>query len=240
MRIGIISDIHGNIYALERVLEDMQNRGVEKIFCCGDILAFGPHPLKVFERITSLKNITIIRGNTDRWLEMVSKGINSKSEKVIERIRPTLEWTLEKLGDKTNDFFSILKESFEWEYEGSKIFIRHGSLESDTEGIYPEGDLSQISENCSAMGCDVFLCGHTHIPFVAKSGKVLFINDGSVSLPFDGIPVPSWAILEKNKMQWEAQIIRTPDDRNALIKDLENSNMPLKEIWIDRIKRARM
>jgi putative phosphoesterase len=240
MLIGVISDLHGNRPALEAVLADMKRRSVETIICCGDLLAFGPHPGEVLDVLLSLKSIRTIRGNTERWMEIVRAGRLPYEEKVITRIEGALAWTLEKLGARADDFLRTFPPALESHMGGLKIFARHAGLDSDTQGILPGADLRALATALEQAGCDILLCGHTHIPFTKKEGKTHFVNAGSVALPFDGIASPAWALLEMSDETLKTRIFRVDYDRTAAMNDLAKSGMPLAEIWIERIKNARM
>lgn len=240
MRIAVISDIHGHLISLEAVLDEINKRSVDSMICCGDITAFGPRPLEVLDMLGSQKNIQIIRGNTDRWMEIILNGKTGDEEKVIYNVQPALKWTLEKLGSMTESYFQKYPPSVEIGTEGLRTYVRHAGLHSDTKGLLPGSDLGDLSATLEEDKCDIFLCGHTHIPFTKKKGRTTFVNAGSTAYPFDSIPRPSWALLEIENKTSKVEIFRVDYDIEESVTDLKNSGMPMADVFIDRIRNARM
>ena len=240
MLVGAMSDIHGNLPALEAVLADMKNKSVESMICCGDLLAFGPRPVEVLDLLQSLGSMQIIRGNTDRWMQLISSGQTEFEEKVIYKMQPALQWTLDRLGPRAESYLQQYPASLDLGIEGLRTFVRHGDLDSDMQRILPDSDISGLIQTLEDAACDIFLCGHTHVPFVKKQGRTSIINCGSTSMPFDGTPQPSWVLMDIENKSLQARVFRIDYDKEAVFRDLNNSGMPMSDTMIERIRNARM
>lgn len=240
MRVAVITDLHGNVLSLEAVLRDVASHGVDATICCGDLVAFGPRPVETLDLLDSISTIQIIRGNTDRWLELVHGGRKPYEEKIVERLEPSLQWTLEKLGSRVGPFLSAFPPSLDIGFEGLHACVRHAGLDSDVKGVLPDQDMGPLASVLDEERCDIFLCGHTHRPFVRTAGRTTFVNAGSTALPFDGIPRPSWALLEIENKELKASVFRLDYNADEAIEQLEQCGMPLAEVMIERIRNARM
>jgi predicted phosphodiesterase len=240
MRVAVISDLHGNTVALEAVLRDIEKHGVDATICCGDLVAFGPRPAETLDLLDSVSTIQLIRGNTERWLELVQEGRKPYGEKIIGKIEPCLQWTLEKLGSRIEPFLAACPPTLDIGFEGLRAYVRHAGYDSDVQGILPETDLGPLADLLEEEKCDIFLCGHTHRPFVRKAGRTTFVNAGSTGLPFDGTPRPSWALLEIENKKLKARILRVDYKMDEAIEQLEQCGMPMAHVMIERMQKARM
>jgi len=240
MRMAVIADLHGNTLSLEAVLRDIARHSVDATICCGDLVAFGPRPLEMLDLLDSINTIQLIGGNTDRWLELVHRGRKPYKEKIIEKLEPSLQWTLERLGSRIEPFLTAFPPSLDIGLEGLRTHVRHAGPDSDVQGILPEADLGPLASVLEEENCDIFLCGHTHRPFVRKAGRTTFVNAGSTALPFDGTPRPSWALLEIENKKLKAGIFRVDYKADEAIVQLEQCGMPMADVMIERIRNARM
>ncbi len=240
MRIGFFSDIHGNILALEAVLADMKEAGVEALVCAGDLAAFGPRPREVLQRLNEIDDLMIVRGNTERWLDLVrSKPLGPYDEKVLEKVRPALAWTIEKLPDDSISIMADLPLAGMMEGEGVAVQVEHASPGSDWVGIQPEAEDGRLAEMFAGFEGEAFVCGHTHKPLVRKVGKIIVVNDGSVGFPYDGVPRPSWALVDVGG-DVTAEIRRVEYDREAVRKDIADVGMVWGDVMSRRLETARM
>jgi predicted phosphodiesterase len=238
MKIGLFSDIHGNLPALEAVLSDMDATGVDTRACLGDLVAFGPHPKEVLSRLKGIEELILVRGNTDRWLGMVwDRPDGPFEEQVIGQVRPALHWTLDQLADGIDELVR-LPVTGSLDLGVARLLMEHASPGSDVVGIVPETPERRLSRMFSRLAGEIFVCGHTHRPFQRHVDEVLVINVGSVGLPYDGIPRPSWVLLEVDKSGVHVEIRRVDYDRESVRKDMETRRMPWREVFMSRLERA--
>ncbi|MBW2264473.1 MAG: metallophosphoesterase family protein [Deltaproteobacteria bacterium] len=240
MRIGFFSDIHGNVLALEAVLADMKEEGVEAYVCAGDLAAFGPRPREVIQRLNDMEGLMIVRGNTERWLDLVrSKPLGPYDEKVLEKVRPALAWTIEKLSDDSITIMADLPLAGMMEGDGVALQVEHASPGSDWVGIQPEVEDERLGEMFDGFEGEAFVCGHTHKPLMRKVGEILVVNDGSVGFPYDGVPRPSWVLVEVSGGV-KAEIRRVDYDRDAVRKDIADVGMVWGDVMSMRLETAVM
>ena len=122
MRIAVISDIHGNLYALREVLEDIDNQNIDSIICLGDLVGYGPHPNEVIALIKR-RNILCLKGNYDAsvvdndYTYIRDTDINSFS----------LPWTVEELRTSNRYYLDNLPDDLSMNVCGKSIKFVHGS-----------------------------------------------------------------------------------------------------------------
>lgn len=220
MKIAIISDIHGNMQALEKVLNDIKSQKCEKILCLGDLAMAGPEPSKVIDLIMKLNkkdNFELIQGNTDEMLG----NFNQKIEDMVKNAFPLMGNALEndaKITSKEQkEFLKNLQKTKEIEIEGIKILMVHGSPRKNDENITPDLPIEKVEEMIADTDANLILCGHTHIPcgYQTKT-KQTVLNSGSVGRPFTEIPQACYAIAEINgKNFWVEHNFITYDNLKA-------------------------
>lgn len=200
MKIAIISDIHGNMQALEAVLNDIRKEKCEKIFCLGDLAMAGPEPSRTIEKIKELaqsSDFTIIQGNTD---EMIA-NCNNQILHLLEQNNPIMAKALEcdvlTLTEEQKNFLRALPEQNESEVESVKILLVHGSPRKNNENIFPDLKIEEVEEMIKGTNADLIFCGHTHVPCGYQTNtKQTVVNVGSVGRPFSQEPKSCYAIAE--------------------------------------------
>lgn len=199
MKIAVISDIHGNMQALEAVLEDIKKEGCEKIFCLGDLAMAGPEPTKAIELIKNLYkngNFELIQGNTDEMIgDYNTFGLEVKGKFPI--MAAALENDVKIIPENLKEFLKNLPKQKELEIEGVKILLVHGSPRKNDENISPDLPLEKVEEMVAGTDADVIFCGHTHIPCGYQTrNKQTIVNDGSVGRPFTLNPQACYVVAE--------------------------------------------
>ena len=200
MKIAIISDLHGNIDALESVLSDIDSENCSKIFCLGDIAMAGPEPKTTINRIHALmqsKDFHIIQGNTDNMLSVFSFEIQNEILKVNEVMASAYLADSQLLSQEEKDFLGSLKEQQEVELFGIKILLVHGSPRKNNENIYPNLSIEQVEEMIKDTNANVIFCGHTHMPCGYQTNtEQTIVNVGSVGRPFSEEPNSCYAVMD--------------------------------------------
>ncbi len=220
MKYAIISDIHGNLQALEAVLEDIKRRGIKKIFCLGDIVGYGANPKECLDLIRE-RGITCVRGNHD---EAVLKESYSTFNHFA---RISLIWTRRKLRE---DDFKFL-ESLPLILEHEDFVMVHSSLinPADFDYLY-EKDYENLNRNFSslAQGKKLFI-GHTHKPFHINAqenkGREI-INAGSIGQPRDGNPKASYVIYHRGVLRRGIEIVRVEYDVEEAATRIRQEGLP--------------
>lgn len=235
MRLAIISDIHGNLFALDAVLAAIDRSGVDQIICLGDLAVLGSEPGAVIDRLRE-RNIPCVCGNTDTWAtaEHPLVAIPPESVQSIE----LSAWTSGQLSSDQLDFLCSLPMQLEIAPGGEFALNFHAtpkSLDDITHAGQPvrEGEWP---------GFAIMMCGHTHIQAAWRVGSQLWINPGSVGLPGIGPGVPglpvnrsvAWsefAILEVNGGDRTVALSRVPLDVEAMWLRARDSDMPHQAWW---------
>jgi predicted phosphodiesterase len=221
-RFAALADIHGNVWALEAVLDHARRRGVTRFVNLGDVL-YGPlQPEETFRRLQSETVLGTVAGNEDRV-------IVDASVRELDRNR-TLRFAVEALSPEAVAWLRKLPVTA---VLAGDVLLCHGSPGDDS--VYLLEDVSsgrpvvrsdeEVRRLLNGASHPLVLCGHSHLPrLVRLSGGQLVVNPGSVGLPAyeDDIPVPhrietfsphaSYAILERSPAGWEVEFHRVPYD----------------------------
>lgn len=206
MKIAVISDIHGNMQALEAVLADIKKENCEKIFCLGDLAMGGPEPTRTIELIKKLyedSNFELIQGNTDEMIAQPEVSIPLLKSK-FPIMGEALENDVEIIPANLKEFLNNLPKQKEIEIEGVKILLVHGSPRKNDENISPDLPIEKIEEMLEGVTTDLIFCGHTHIPCgYQTTKKQTVVNDGSVGRPFTPNPQACYVIADFSNGSFE-------------------------------------
>lgn len=192
MKIAVISDIHGNMDALDAVMNDITTEQCEKIFVLGDYAMAGPEPSKTVDWFFKKQfnpDFKLIQGNTDLMIadynEELHLGLKSKAPIMAE----ALQNDVSLLNSLQKDFLKKLPVQLEVEEAGVKFLLVHGSPRKNNEDILPDTPLEEVEKMLENVDADVVLCGHTHLPCgFQTSTKKTVVNVGSVGRPFTNDP----------------------------------------------------
>ncbi len=232
MRIAALYDIHGNVSALEAVLQEIAADQVDALVIGGDVV-WGPHPSAALERLTELAlPVTFIRGNADREVsdEVVSDGPGGSAE--TDAISQVTEWCRHELSERQRNWVKSqsLIATFDVEGLGDTLFC-HGSPRSDEEIITTATPEQRFLEALSDVRHATVVCGHTHMQFDRTVQGRRMINAGSVGMPYEGEQGAYWALLGPG-----VQFRRTDYDIGEATRRMRVSGCPhVEEIFIDTI-----
>ena len=253
MRRALISDVHGNIDALHRVLESIDNASVDSIICLGDILGYGPNPIECVDLISEKCEWSLL-GNHDYAALYEPTNFNkAAAESAI--------WTRSKIDSETNNLLTTKR----WTFLGQlKVKVKtgnflcvHGSARRPiNEYVFPNDPIDSEKKMNSIFNRieQYCICGHTHVPgifteepdfyspsdFENSTCKLnderVIINPGSVGQPRDGIPLASYAILDEEKNTVEFK--RVEYDIESVAKKIYQ--IPELDNWLgDRLSEGR-
>ncbi|MBA2332318.1 MAG: metallophosphoesterase family protein [Actinobacteria bacterium] len=169
MRVAALSDVHGNLPALEAVLAEIDAVDVEAIVCCGDVAA-GPFPRECLEVLRS-REAVFVRGNADR--------------------EPSA-WLTEQLPLAEREF---LKQLPHLRSLGGVLYC-HGSPRSDDEILTRISSDERVCAALAGVEEKVVVGGHTHVQFEREVDGIRFVNAGSVGMPYEGRRGAFWALLD--------------------------------------------
>jgi predicted phosphodiesterase len=189
--LALLYDVHGNLPALEAVLEDAHRAGADRWLLGGDYAAFGGWPLEAVERLQQLDDAVWIRGNTERWLADDSELLADAPQ------RPALEAARDALGEQAVAWLSALREGVTLA-EG--VFC-HASPLNDMESFGTEEQPGEERLLSGAKGPRIVF-GHTHVQFTrTRADGTELVNPGSVGMPLDGDHRAAYALIAGNAVQ---------------------------------------
>ena len=235
MRLGLISDLHGNRLALEAVLAELDEAGVDELVCLGDI-APGPQPVETVRRLREL-GCPVVLGNWDTWL---LDGVPALPGPAGPKLREQAEWWAAQLGDEERRFLEALPPSVE--FDGGRILCVHGSPRSTNDDIFattPDEDVARMLDGAPPS---VLAAGHTHVQLLRVHGRTLIVNPGSVGLPFnswppdgdgriDMSPWAEYAIVTSEDGRVSTELRRAAYDVRPLLELALASGMPHARWW---------
>lgn len=260
-KIALIADIHGNLTALNAVLEDIHSRGISHIYCLGDIAIKGISPNEVTNLIRQNCEIAL-RGNCDHLL-------------AHNCVVPLQKWTTEHMTKENIDYLGSLPISHEFYLSGHLIRLFHASpfsmkhifnpLHSNAENEYANFELDnpmKLFENTKFIGKtendpipDIVGYAHIHSPNIFRYKNKTIFNTGSVGLPIEidndekdadfchFSTISSYIILEgtlnsKELSSYSINLVRLPYDVQKEVIKLKSSDIPDKEILLKNLSKA--
>ena len=258
MRRALISDIHGNLEALEVVLDDIKTQGIEEIFCLGDIIGYGPNPRECIDRVMEHCAMSLL-GNHDQGAMFDPDGFNIGAERAIFWTREQLESPVDRSNnEKRWEFLGALPRT----HKLDPFLFVHGSPRNPlSEYIFPEDIYNHRKmERLFQLVERYCFQGHTHVPgvftegyqfyspeeidheYTLGEGKVM-INVGSVGQPRDGDPRACYVILDDGKTDGATGPVRVtfrrlPYDHEATIKKIY-AITELEPFLGDRLRQGR-
>lgn len=236
MRIALLSDIHGNLAALEAVLADMAAFGVDGVWLLGDFAAMGAHPGQVLERIAAMPNTRFVRGNTDRYASAGARPGLEPGDSVPRRFLPLWEsfaWTQGFVaGAGWQTWLEALPLDFTETFpNGQRALCVHAAPGTDDgDGMRPGLSDDQLTPLLSGVDADWVFVGHTHWPqHRVLAGKHL-VNVGAVGLPFTPDVLPAYAVLEATERSVRIEQRVVSYDPASELAELERLAHPAREL----------
>lgn len=222
MKIAVLSDVHGNIPALEAVLEDILQWGADELIVNGDLINRGPYSLEVLRLLQNeWPAARFLRGNHENWV-LYSAEQGPEPQSLTYEIDRFAHLTVSQMGEALSEVAAWDDHLDLTELEGGTLHITHGSRLGDRHGIQPECDGEELAEKLGDPR-DLFVASHTHRAFSRHFNGTLVINTGSVGQPFDGDVRSSYVRLQFSAGRWQGAIRRLDYDRERAINDFEQS-----------------
>ncbi len=239
MRIALFSDIHGNDVALEAVLNHIEHSGgVDEYWILGDLVALGPAPELVLERLADLPTARIIRGNTDRYVfsgedrpppSIEEASLDAARLPALVECAGSFAWTQGRLS--ATDWLAWLEQlPLEIRKElpdGTRALGVHASPGSDDgRGVLAgssDDELLAIVDGCEA---DLVFGGHHHVPLDVRVDPFHLVNLGSVSNPSAPDLRASYVVLDCTRNGYAVKHQRVDYDRDAVIEQMRKLRHP--------------
>ncbi|HZI90990.1 MAG TPA: metallophosphoesterase family protein [Thermoleophilaceae bacterium] len=226
-RVAVVTDIHGNAVALAAALERIESLGIEQTYCGGDLVGYGPRPDEVCREIEE-RRIPTIYGNYDYAIgrDLEDCGCAYVTQHDRELGQQSVEWTLAHTDERSKAFMRALPFDLRFELGGKRVRLVHGSPRKVNEYLFEDKPARTFERIAAGADCDVLVFGHTHKPWVAEYGGVLFVNCGSVGKPKDGDPRAAFAVLEAASTGTEVTIERVEYDAESVAREVAAAGLP--------------
>ncbi|HEX6797033.1 MAG TPA: metallophosphoesterase family protein [Ktedonobacterales bacterium] len=237
MRIAVFSDIHGNCFALDQVLADLQRHPVDQLVCLGDAVQGGARPAETVARLREL-GCPIVMGNADAWL--LTGEVTSDNEAISEEQEAVRQWSLARLSSDDRAFIASFQPTVELPLEGGRrLLCFHGSPTSFDDLIFPETPEDEFVRLLGPFAPAILTGGHTHLQQVRRLGETFFFNPGSVGVAYDrnqpddaGRRLDPWAeygVLSSEGDRLALEFRRVPYDAGPLMAIIQASGRPYAE-----------
>jgi predicted phosphodiesterase len=211
MRVAALNDVHGNLPALEAVLAELEREQPDALVFGGDVIA-GPMPRETLERVRSLENAQLIRGNADRIALEFRSGLRREAEGLGD-------WVGEQLTDEEAEFLGSLPLTISLDVDGLGPTCFCHATPRDDEEIFTERDPDDVVAGMLAGTAETtIVCGHTHMQVDRHVGGWRVINAGSVGMPYEHEPGARWALLGP-----DVELRRTNYDREEAARRLRET-----------------
>jgi predicted phosphodiesterase len=238
MRIALFSDIHGNAIALDAVLADIERHGgVDAYWVLGDLVAIGPDPLGVLERLANLPNTYYLRGNTERYTitdelpfpTLADAAADPRLLPLVVRVAQSFAWT-RGAGAAAGwlPWLSALPSEQRLTLPGgARLLGVHAAPGTDDgDGIHPAQSDDELQALLAGCGAEIICVGHTHWPVDRSVAGMRVINLGSVSNPFPPDLRASYVLLDADASGYRLRHLRADYDREVVIEQAQRVGHP--------------
>jgi predicted phosphodiesterase len=235
MRLALISDMHGNVLALDAVLADLDRRPADRLVCLGDCVQGGAQPAEVAARLRAL-GCPVVMGNADAY---VLTGTHTESatpsperRAVLDEVR---EWTFARLPAEDRAFVARFEPTVSLDLGGRGFIGYHGGPDSFDTILLPGTPVEEFERALAGHATDFMAGGHVHQQFVRHLGNSVHFNPGSAGMAFaiDAPPerqlIDPWAeyaVLEVEDDRFGIEFRRVPYDVGAYLQVLRDSGQP--------------
>ena len=231
MQIAIFSDVHGNLPALEVVLNDIEQRGIHQKFCLGDLVDFAPWGNEVIEKIKSL-NIPCLMGNHDERIAfdvpIIPLAKHSEEETAARFL--AIDHSKKHITKENKKYLSELPFYLKLNYKIGKkhwnIQLVHSSLKSNDTYLYESENDEVFTNLLNDSQSDIIIMGHTHLSFKKYFDGKWAINSGSVGRSREENRLASYVILTLDEDHITPEIIQLEYPLEEVAQKIEESEIP--------------
>jgi putative phosphoesterase len=225
--VAVITDIHANLPALQAALARIDELGIERSYCGGDLVGYGPNPNEVCALVAD-RRIPTIYGNYDFAIARDDHdcGCAYVTPHDRELGQHSVEWTLVHTDAASKAWMRELPFELRFTVGATKVHLVHGSPRKANEYLFEDKPASLYERLAAAERDDVLVFGHTHKPWVHEYGGVLFVNCGSVGKPKDRDPRGAFAVVAPGAGGVDVTIERFVYDAVAVAAAVRDAGLP--------------
>ncbi|MBI4760186.1 MAG: metallophosphoesterase family protein [Chloroflexota bacterium] len=241
MKLAVLSDVHGNCFALETALADMKKAGFDRIVCNGDMIQSGPQPHETVQLLREM-NCSIVMGNSDAWL---LSGVETDAHLISDERRKKLNlvraWSLSKLTEEDRAFINSFPLTVSIDLgRGRSLLAFHGSPTSFDQFLLPSTSEDEFQEILKPYAESILTGGHMHLQYTRRlrDSQNFFFNPGSVGVAYNheqsgdkGFldPWAEYAMLTVDGMQMSLEFRRVPLDMEKMAEIYRTSDRPFAD-----------
>ena len=226
MKIAILSDIHGNVPALEAVMVHIERWQPDQVIVNGDIVNRGPLSADAWQLISKKRDQEgwlVTRGNHEDYV-VAWREPTDHFDDIQKLLYQTSIWTYEQLSaDAIIELATLPMEISLFAPDGSELRATHASMGDNKNGMVPWNSADEIRAKIGTPPA-VFVTSHTHRFFERRVDETLIVNSGSVGVPLDGSHLTGYAQVRWEKGHWSAELIRLQYDRTRTKADFTKTN----------------
>lgn len=237
MRVAILADVHGNLPALEAVLEDIRRAGADHIVAAGDLALRGAHPLETLQLIGD-RCQTLLMGNTDSYLagNYLSGAYREKEHWKTD----LLQWTRAELGSSWLKRLSELPFSVRFTpRRGQDLYVCHANPRNLEDSLDPTLDERVLARFFQHLDAAAVAFGHLHFPYRRRLGRMIIADVASAGLPRDGDLRPAWGLFTFTPKGWRVQIRRVRYPVKNATQALIAKRVPGAPLLVHKLLEAR-
>jgi putative phosphoesterase len=225
--VAVITDIHGNLPALQVALARIDELAITRIYCGGDLVGYGPNPNEVCALIAE-RDIPTIYGNYDYAIarDLDDCGCAYITPHDRELGQRSVQWTLAHTDQASKDFMRQLPFDLRLEIGRTPVHLVHGSPRKVNEYLFEDKPPRLYERLAKDEDANMLVFGHTHKPWVHEFGGVVFVNCGSVGKPKDGDPRGAFAVLRHTANRIDVEIERVTYDAQAVAREVSAAGLP--------------
>ncbi|MBI2775661.1 MAG: metallophosphoesterase family protein [Chloroflexi bacterium] len=229
-KIAVLSDIHGNVIALEAVRKAIGREKPDAVLIAGDLAMNGHDPAGTIDLLRRMEGdgAIVVQGNTDVAVADFdyAAAFPWLTDGVPDAMQDAAEWAHDALENERLDWLRRLPAERRIRLEDTLVLVTHASPGSQTAGFDRDLDASVTLDRLSGTDARLICCGHTHIPEVRDFGWKQIVNAGSAGYVFDGDPTASWALVTLDGESVTAEIRRTEFDALAAANAISARGLP--------------
>jgi predicted phosphodiesterase len=236
MRLGLLSDVHGNLVALDAVIADGRAQEVEAWWVLGDLVAIGPDPASTLARLMDLPGVRVVRGNTDRYTVTGARPFpraedvarDASLEPLRAEVDASFAWTRAQLDPGALDLLAGLPTTQRATLpDGTRLLGVHASPDDDDgPGITPHLPERELAALLAGGDADVVCGGHTHQPTDRRVGSTRAVNLGSVSNPTTTDRRATYVVVDADRHGHRLAHRRVAYDHDAVVGRVRRSGHP--------------
>lgn len=237
MKIAVLSDVHGNLPALQAALEDIERRNIRHTAYLGDLALLGLYPQECFDLLTRYDPTVWIKGNADEDMRCV---LSPPPQSTFGQwLKSVADYAVSRLADDSIDYLNKLAICMPLQVEGVEITFCHGSpynvSEHLVENLAPE-TATRVEEDKYRH----IFCGHTHTEKTFFIGSCVITNFGAVGYSFDGDVSPRYGIITiRENGRPTSETVRVGYDSTGYKAQIKKENPPFRENLLHALEHGR-